>query len=148
MPMPKRKPHHRSSKKMTKALLSSTTLTPRLPKLGYIQVQLLVNVPPLEDFFLLHSSFAICIAVNVPLRDYQFDITQSALFSNTLVALPTGLGKTLIAAVVMYNYFRWFPQGNLLCCVSRSFICPLPVTHHHLSLSPSITQTFLTGKTI
>ncbi|KAB1210893.1 Fanconi anemia group M protein [Morella rubra] len=50
--------------------------------------------------------------VNVPLRDYQFDITKKALFSNTLVALPTGLGKTLIAAVVMYNYFRWFPDES------------------------------------
>jgi Fanconi anemia group M protein len=49
---------------------------------------------------------------SVPLRDYQFAITKTALFSNTLVALPTGLGKTLIAAVVMYNYFRWFPQGR------------------------------------
>ena len=53
-------------------------------------------------------------AVNVPHRDYQFAITKKALFSNTLVALPTGLGKTLIAAVVMYNYFRWFPDGNAL----------------------------------
>ncbi|XP_027355173.1 DEAD-box ATP-dependent RNA helicase FANCM isoform X2 [Abrus precatorius] len=52
--------------------------------------------------------------INVPLRDYQFHITQSALFSNTLVTLPTGLGKTLIAAVVMYNYFRWFPQGKIV----------------------------------
>lgn len=47
-----------------------------------------------------------------PLRDYQFNISRTALFSNTLVALPTGLGKTFIAAVVMYNYFRWFPEGN------------------------------------
>lgn len=57
--------------------------------------------------------------VNVPLRDYQLAITKTALFSNTLVALPTGLGKTLIAAVVMYNYFRWFPEGKgklLLSC--------------------------------
>ncbi|KAK4256250.1 hypothetical protein QN277_009138 [Acacia crassicarpa] len=52
--------------------------------------------------------------VNVPLRDYQFAITKSAIFSNTLVALPTGLGKTLIAAVVMYNYFRWFPRGKIV----------------------------------
>ncbi|GAV57775.1 Helicase_C domain-containing protein/ResIII domain-containing protein [Cephalotus follicularis] len=52
--------------------------------------------------------------VNVPLRDYQFAITKTALFSNTLVALPTGLGKTLIAAVVMYNYFRWFPDGKIV----------------------------------
>eukprot|EP00258_Populus_trichocarpa_P023752 XP_024439771.1 DEAD-box ATP-dependent RNA helicase FANCM isoform X5 [Populus trichocarpa] len=48
--------------------------------------------------------------VNVPLREYQLAITKTALFTNTLVALPTGLGKTLIAAVVMYNYFRWFPD--------------------------------------
>ncbi|XP_050937808.1 DEAD-box ATP-dependent RNA helicase FANCM isoform X2 [Cucumis melo] len=52
--------------------------------------------------------------VNVPLRDYQLAITKTALFSNTLVALPTGLGKTLIAAVVMYNYFRWFPEGKIV----------------------------------
>ncbi|XP_058088420.1 DEAD-box ATP-dependent RNA helicase FANCM isoform X2 [Magnolia sinica] len=52
--------------------------------------------------------------VNVPLRDYQLSITKTALFSNTLVALPTGLGKTLIAAVVMYNYFRWFPEGKIV----------------------------------
>ncbi|KAJ9167176.1 hypothetical protein P3X46_021846 [Hevea brasiliensis] len=52
--------------------------------------------------------------VNVPLREYQLAITKTALFSNTLVALPTGLGKTLIAAVVMYNYFRWFPDGKIV----------------------------------
>ncbi|CAA6663830.1 unnamed protein product [Spirodela intermedia] len=55
-----------------------------------------------------------CQGLNVPLRDYQFSITKTALFSNTLVALPTGLGKTLIAAVVMYNYFRWFPGGKIV----------------------------------
>jgi Fanconi anemia group M protein len=44
-------------------------------------------------------------------REYQKLITETALFDNTLVCLPTGLGKTLIAAVVMYNYYHWFPQG-------------------------------------
>ena len=39
-------------------------------------------------------------------------MVAKALF--TLIALPTGLGKTFIAAVVMYNYFRWFPEGNVL----------------------------------
>lgn len=52
-------------------------------------------------------------AANYSRRDYQFNISQAALFSNTLVVLPTGLGKTLIAAVVMYNYFRWFPEGEI-----------------------------------
>lgn len=59
------------------------------------------------------SFFCHFTAGNVPFRDYQFSIAKVALFSNTLVALPTGLGKTLIAAVVMYNYFRWFPEGEL-----------------------------------
>ena len=51
---------------------------------------------------------------NYPVRQYQVDIVHQALFRNTLVSLPTGLGKTLIAAVVMYNYFRWFPNGVCL----------------------------------
>jgi Fanconi anemia group M protein len=43
-----------------------------------------------------------------PTRQYQLEITEAALNYNTLVSLPTGLGKTHIAAVVMYNYYRWF----------------------------------------
>lgn len=46
----------------------------------------------------------------VPERKYQIEIIQSALLHNTLVCLPTGLGKTLIAAVVMHNFARWFPK--------------------------------------
>lgn len=45
-------------------------------------------------------------------RDYQYNIVQRALFNNVLVALPTGLGKTFIAAVVILNYYRWFPTGK------------------------------------
>ncbi|ORX98858.1 P-loop containing nucleoside triphosphate hydrolase protein, partial [Basidiobolus meristosporus CBS 931.73] len=52
--------------------------------------------------------------INYPLRDYQFNIVSKALFQNTLVSLPTGLGKTFIAAVVMYNHYRWFPQGKIV----------------------------------
>ncbi|KAK3757789.1 hypothetical protein RRG08_027148 [Elysia crispata] len=51
---------------------------------------------------------------NYPVRDYQYNIVQQALFKNTLVVLPTGLGKTFIAAVVMYNFYRWFPQGKVV----------------------------------
>jgi len=40
-------------------------------------------------------------------REYQFNIVSRSLFHNTLVALPTGLGKTFIAATVMLNYYRW-----------------------------------------
>ena len=51
---------------------------------------------------------------NYPVRDYQFSIVRAALFTNTLVVLPTGLGKTFIAAVVMYNFYRWYPQGKVI----------------------------------
>ncbi|XP_056638705.1 Fanconi anemia group M protein isoform X1 [Diorhabda sublineata] len=51
---------------------------------------------------------------NYPVREYQFNITQKALLKNTLVSLPTGLGKTFIAAVVMFNFFRWYPLGKVV----------------------------------
>jgi len=51
---------------------------------------------------------------NYPVREYQFNIVKSALYRNTLVCLPTGLGKTFIAAVVMYNFWRWYPSGKIV----------------------------------
>ncbi|EDW10587.1 uncharacterized protein Dmoj_GI18468 [Drosophila mojavensis] len=51
---------------------------------------------------------------NLPLRSYQHSIVQAALYRNTLVVLPTGLGKTFIAAVVMYNLHRWYPESKLI----------------------------------
>jgi ATP-dependent DNA helicase MPH1 len=68
--------------------------------------------------------------LNRPKRDYQFNISRNCLFDNTLVALPTGLGKTFIAGVVMLNcellsllrwflplvyaVYRWFPDGKVV----------------------------------
>jgi len=51
---------------------------------------------------------------NYEKRDYQYKIVSAALFQNTLVVLPTGLGKTFIAAVVMFNYCRWYPTGKII----------------------------------
>ena len=51
---------------------------------------------------------------NMSLRQYQMDIVLSCLYDNTLVCLPTGLGKTFIAAVVVYNYYRWYPQSKIV----------------------------------
>jgi ATP-dependent DNA helicase MPH1 len=47
-------------------------------------------------------------------RDYQYTIVRNALFNNLLVALPTGLGKTFIAATVMLNYFRWTKNAQII----------------------------------
>ncbi len=51
---------------------------------------------------------------NYPIRGYQLKISEAALFQNTLVCLPTGLGKTFIASVVMYNFYRWYPSGKIV----------------------------------
>ncbi|KAI1461685.1 P-loop containing nucleoside triphosphate hydrolase protein [Annulohypoxylon moriforme] len=49
-----------------------------------------------------------------PTRDYQFSIVKNGLFNNTLVALPTGLGKTFIAATIMLNYYRWMKSAKII----------------------------------
>ena len=51
---------------------------------------------------------------NYEKREYQYKTVKAALFQNALVVLPTGLGKTFIAAVVMYNYCRWYPTGKII----------------------------------
>lgn len=51
---------------------------------------------------------------NFEIRDYQFNIVQRVFYANTLVALPTGLGKTFIASTVMLNFSRWFPEAKII----------------------------------
>jgi ATP-dependent DNA helicase MPH1 len=48
------------------------------------------------------------------IRDYQFNIAARGLFHNLLVALPTGLGKTFIAATIMLNWFRWTKDAQIV----------------------------------
>ncbi|KAH7364209.1 hypothetical protein BKA65DRAFT_490732 [Rhexocercosporidium sp. MPI-PUGE-AT-0058] len=48
------------------------------------------------------------------IRDYQFSIVKHGLFNNLLVALPTGLGKTFIAATIMLNFFRWTKDAQIV----------------------------------
>ncbi|KAF2634942.1 P-loop containing nucleoside triphosphate hydrolase protein [Massarina eburnea CBS 473.64] len=48
------------------------------------------------------------------IRDYQFNIVHAGLFHNLLVALPTGLGKTFIAATIMLNFFRWSTESQIV----------------------------------
>ena len=48
------------------------------------------------------------------IRDYQYSIVARGLYHNMLVALPTGLGKTFIAAAIMLNWFRWTLDAQIV----------------------------------
>lgn len=95
---------------------------------------------PDAEGFLLSSGSHYVYPSNFPVREYQMEIVKKALFHNTLVSLPTGIlyyiennyllsnkiiiilifnfligtGKTFIAAVIMYNFYRWYPMGKIL----------------------------------
>ncbi|KAM4663535.1 Fanconi anemia group M protein [Discoglossus pictus] len=71
------------------------------------------NIHNLPGFDLSAGSMWV-YPTNFPVREYQFNISQTALLNNTLVCLPTGLGKTFIAAVVMYNFYRWYPSCKIV----------------------------------
>ena len=70
--------------------------------------------PPTHHYIDTTAAKTWIYPTNVSFRDYQFNIVQRALFDNILVSLPTGLGKTFIAATVMFNYYRWFPRSKIL----------------------------------
>ncbi|KAL4749078.1 hypothetical protein BDW72DRAFT_205110 [Aspergillus terricola var. indicus] len=80
-------------------------------------------------------------------RDYQFNITQKGLFYNLLVALPTGLGKTFIAATIMLNWLRWTKSAQII------FVAPTkPLVAQQISAClqiagiPRSQTTMLTGE--
>ncbi|EAQ92543.1 hypothetical protein CHGG_00778 [Chaetomium globosum CBS 148.51] len=82
------------------------------------------------------------------IRDYQFSIVKNGLFHNTLVALPTGLGKTFIAATIMLNYFRWTKRSKIV------FVAPTkPLASQQVQAClgiagiPRSQATLLTGET-
>ncbi|KAI1312393.1 hypothetical protein F5Y03DRAFT_235890 [Xylaria venustula] len=81
-----------------------------------------------------------------PTRDYQFSIVKNGLFSNTLVALPTGLGKTFIAATVMLNYYRWMKTAKLVFVApTKPLVSQQVDACFHIAGIPRSQTTLLTG---
>ena len=52
--------------------------------------------------------------VGIVAREYQQTIAQSALNANTLVVLPTGLGKTIVALLVAIERLSKYPTSKVL----------------------------------
>ncbi|KDN37577.1 P-loop containing nucleoside triphosphate hydrolase protein [Tilletiaria anomala UBC 951] len=85
---------------------------------------------------------------NMEARDYQYNIVSKALFNNVLVALPTGLGKTFIAAVVILNFFRWYPHGKIIFVApTRPLVGQQQMACHGICGLPWDVAIELTGET-
>ncbi len=65
------------------------------------------------------------------IREYQYNIVHKGLFHNILVALPTGLGKTFIAATVMLNWYRWTKSAQII------FVAPPNLLYRSRSMHAS-----------
>jgi Fanconi anemia group M protein len=60
-------------------------------------------------------------------RDYQLNIVKTCLRGNTLVILPTGLGKTVIAALLAAERLSMYPDGK---CFVLAPTKPLTIQHY------------------
>lgn len=66
--------------------------------------------------------------INIVPREYQLKIFETTKNNNTLVVLPTGLGKTLIALLLTIERKNLFPQSKILFLAPTR---PLIEQHFH-----------------
>jgi ATP-dependent DNA helicase MPH1 len=82
------------------------------------------------------------------IRDYQYNIVTRSLYRNTLVALPTGLGKTFIAATVMLNYYRWTKNAQIVFMApTKPLIAQQMDACYHIVGIPRHDTVLMTGET-
>ncbi|KAL8994495.1 MAG: hypothetical protein Q9169_005549 [Polycauliona sp. 2 TL-2023] len=81
-------------------------------------------------------------------REYQYSIVRSGLYHNMLVALPTGLGKTFIAATIMLNWFRWTTDAQIVFVApTKPLVAQQIKACFEIAGIPRHTTTMLTGNT-
>ncbi|MCJ1387482.1 3'-5' DNA helicase [Xylographa bjoerkii] len=82
------------------------------------------------------------------IRDYQFNIVARGLYHNLLVALPTGLGKTFIAATIMLNWFRWTKDAQIVFVApTKPLVAQQVEACFNIAGIPRSATTLLTGNT-
>lgn len=80
-------------------------------------------------------------------RDYQYNIVHKSLFNNILVALPTGLGKTFIAATVMMNWYNWTKDAQLVFMApTKPLVAQQIEACFHIAGIPRSQTTLMTGE--
>ncbi|KAF2270731.1 P-loop containing nucleoside triphosphate hydrolase protein [Lojkania enalia] len=80
------------------------------------------------------------------IRDYQFNIVARGLYHNLLVALPTGLGKTFIAATIILNWYRWATEAQIVFVApTKPLVSQQVGTCFNIAGIPRSQTTLLTG---
>ncbi|KAK5088274.1 3'-5' DNA helicase [Lithohypha guttulata] len=81
------------------------------------------------------------------IRDYQYNIVHKALYNNILVALPTGLGKTFIAASVMMNWYNWTKSAQIVFMApTKPLVAQQIEACFHIAGIPRSQTTLMTGE--
>lgn len=82
------------------------------------------------------------------IRDYQYSIVAKGLYHNMLVALPTGLGKTFIAATIILNWFRWTKDAQIVFVApTKPLVSQQVKACFEIAGIPRSATTMLTGNT-
>ncbi|MHA2048710.1 MAG: DEAD/DEAH box helicase [Promethearchaeota archaeon] len=86
---------------------------------------------------------------NIEFREYQLKIAEQCAYENSLVVLPTGLGKTIIAVLVTGLVLKQFPKDSKIIVLAPTR--PL-INQHYETFSKFLPFTpekfsILTGKT-
>jgi len=83
------------------------------------------------------------------IREYQYGIVAKGLYHNLLVALPTGLGKTFIAATVMLNWLRWTQDAQIVFVApTRPLVSQQVKACFEIAGIPRAVTVMLTGNTV
>lgn len=95
-----------------------------------------------NNFNIYVVCYAISIAkmkeIKIIPRDYQISIVETAKNNNTLVVLPTGIGKTLIALMLSVERIKKFPRSKILILAPTR---PL-VEQHLVSFKKNLPELF------
>ncbi|MHA2473412.1 MAG: DEAD/DEAH box helicase, partial [Promethearchaeota archaeon] len=86
---------------------------------------------------------------NIEIREYQLTIAEQCAHVNSLVVLPTGLGKTIIAVLVAGHVLKEFPKDSKIIVLAPT----RPLINQHFETFSKFLRyspekfSILTGKT-
>lgn len=85
---------------------------------------------------------------NLEFREYQFKIAEKCISKNSLIVIPTGLGKTIIATYIAAKTLELFPQDSkiIILAPTRPLINQHYETFKNLLKVPEDKFEVLTGK--